>query len=164
MTMKIRQIDTNPVAKHAHKFNKAAVMADKKKAMKHGKQKHKKKDLQMAMESDSTATDALESLFESEAGKVWTVEEIRAKIQEDDKWLIRAMQAIYQRQTETERANRNTKVLNNIGFNAMDADFLSGMVAFYKDRGFFTPKQIQVIRRKMIKYAGQLTKIANRKI
>jgi len=162
--MKIRQIDRNPVAKNAHKFNKAAVMADKKKAQKHGKQKHKKKELQMAMESDSKEKTPLESLFEAEAGKVWTTDEIRGKLLEDDNWLIRALQAIYQRQTEHERANRNTKVLNNVGFNAMDADFLTGMVAFYKDRGFFTPKQLQVIRKKMVKYAGQLTKIANGKM
>lgn len=34
----------NPVAKHAHKVNKAARMKDKKKAEKRGDQKHKKKD------------------------------------------------------------------------------------------------------------------------
>ena len=31
----------NPVAKHARKFNKAAVMVDRKKAVKRGKRKHK---------------------------------------------------------------------------------------------------------------------------
>lgn len=169
--MKIRQIVTNPVAKHAHKFNKAVVMSDRKKAQKHGKQKHKKKELERAMttESDSivkntTNNNTVESLFETEEGKVWTVEEIRDKLLTDDVWLIRALKAIYKHQTELERVNRNTKVLNNIGFNAMDADFLSGMVAFHKDRGFFTPKQIEVIRKKMVKYAGQLTKIANKNL
>ena len=31
----------NPVAKHAHKFNKASVQRDRKKDMKRGKEKHK---------------------------------------------------------------------------------------------------------------------------
>jgi hypothetical protein len=38
------------------------------------------------------------------------------------------------------------------------------MARFYKDRGFLSPKQLMHVRKKMLKYSGQLAKIANKKI
>jgi hypothetical protein len=142
----------NPVAKNMG-INKASTHKDKKKAQRTPRknQKHKGK------------------MFESfivlcEEAKVWTKDEIKEKLKTDDRWLIRALLAIYNKQTEDEQANDMTAHYNNVGFNGLDAEWLSKMARFYKDRGFLSPKQLMHVRKKMLKYSGQLAKIANKKI
>lgn len=94
----------------------------------------------------------------------WTKEIIQDKLRTDRVWLIRGLMAIYQRQTEDEKCQRNTRHENGIGFNKVDSDFLTGMVKFWKDKRFFTDGQYAAVGKCMHKYAGQLAKIANSKI
>ena len=89
-------------------------------------------------------------------------------------WPVRAMLAIYDRQTATEQATEATSVDNGIGFNGLDAAILS---SFSKQvqrwdsmpadlRRFPVPlsdKQLVIARKKMAKYAGQLARIARTK-
>lgn len=146
------KIKHNPVAKNAG-INRASTHKDKKKALLNPRknQKHRKKVFESAL-----------PLFEEE--KVWTKEEIRNKIKTDDRWLMRAVYAIYKLQTEDEKADKTTKHLNNIGFNGVDAVFLSQAAERYRKNYNFSPKYMEAIRRAMLKYSGQLTKIANKRI
>ena len=97
--------------------------------------------------------------------KKWTKEEIKEKLKTDDAWLIRGMLAIFERQTDEEKDHETTKVDNGIGFSAFDAAILTDLVNQYKrTNGFLSHRQITLIRKKMTKYAGQLTKIANKEI
>lgn len=93
--------------------------------------------------------------------KKWTKEEIAAKLATDDKWLIRGMLAIYERQTEDEKCSETTKEQNGVGFNGIDATIMSDFVKQWNTAGWLSTRQKALIRKKMAKYAGQLTRIAN---
>lgn len=93
--------------------------------------------------------------------KKWTKEEIAAKLASDDKWLIRGLLSIYSRQTDEEQNADVTKEDNGIGFNAFDATILSDMSKQYLRSKFLTKRQLEIVRKCMKKYAGQLAKIAN---
>lgn len=97
--------------------------------------------------------------------KKWTKEEVKEKLATDDKWLVRGLLAIHARQTEEEKATETTKEQNGIGFNGVDANILTDLVNQYKrTNGFLSPRQIALIRKKMVKYAGQLARIANKEV
>lgn len=96
--------------------------------------------------------------------KTWTKKEIRTALENDDRWLIRGVLAIYNFQTEAEKSQDATLEDNGVGFNGADAFILSQFAEQYKARGFLSRKQMDIARRKMLKYAGQLAKIANGKI
>ena len=90
-----------------------------------------------------------------------TPEIIKARISVDDAWLMRGVLAIYAQQTAEEQRTEQTIEKNGVGFNGCDAVFLSSIAEFIKRNGFLTPKQLRYTRMKMIKYSGQLARIAN---
>ena len=96
--------------------------------------------------------------------KKYTKTFIKQKLIESDLWLVRGLLAIYRNQTDFEQINYTVRDNNGIGFNKFDAELLSGLAKHYLDCGFFTQKQIDLVRKKMLKYSGQLTKIANKEI
>ena len=93
--------------------------------------------------------------------KKWTKAEIAFQIETNNAWLVRALLAIYNRQTEDEKSSELTKHENGVGFNGVDSPYLSRIAQFYLQRGFLTKPQIEAVRQKMKKYAGQLADIAN---
>ena len=99
-----------------------------------------------------------------EKGKVWTPDEIRENIQKDDKWLARSILAIYQKQTADEQSSQRTKHENGVGFNRVDAKFMSSLALFFQVNGYFSPKQKAIARKKIVKYKNQLALIANGEI
>jgi len=94
---------------------------------------------------------------------LYTIAQIKEKIATSDAWLLRGLLAIYARQTENEQASDSTREDNGIGFNGYDAPFLSSLVKGYQRYNRLTPRQVQACRKCMMKYAGQLTVIANQK-
>lgn len=90
----------------------------------------------------------------------WTKEAIRTRLESNDTWLVRGLLAIFARQTAEEQSAGFTKEDNGIGFNGADAEILTSFANQIKTRGFLTPKQIEIARKKMLKYAGQLVRIA----
>ncbi len=95
--------------------------------------------------------------------KVWTKAEIKAKLATNNGWLIRGLLAIFSRQTASEQEAGVTSEDNGIGFNGADAEILSSYAKFYKKNGYLSPKQREIARKKMLKYAGQLADIAKGK-
>lgn len=95
-------------------------------------------------------------------GKVWTKDEIKNLLETRDDAVIRGLLAIWDKQTEAEQEWEATSEHNNVGFNAIDAKICSSFVKFYNDAGFLTKKQMVIARKKIMKYAGQLKKIANK--
>ena len=91
----------------------------------------------------------------------WKKEEIRAMLETNTTALCRGLVAIFDKQTEDEKVDGRTSHDNGIGFNGVDAEILTSYAMQYRERGFLTPKQLTITRKKMLKYAGQLTKIAN---
>lgn len=93
--------------------------------------------------------------------RIWTKEEISELIQNDDRVLYGALKRLYGEQTSTEQSTQETHEKNGVGFNGVDAKFLSSVAEFLNQNGFLTTKQKEITRRKLVKYAGQLTRLAN---
>ena len=96
-----------------------------------------------------------------------TVDQIREKLRTDDRWLIRAILALNQRQTHDERADQTTKYHNEQGVRPAHARRVTGMAEFYHKTGYLTTRQIawwRAItpsgRSRIDVYANQLAKIA----
>lgn len=101
----------------------------------------------------------------------FTKEYIQYMLHTNSTWLWRAILAIYNRQELDEKAMGATIKKNGIGFNGADADIMSSfaeqIIRWQSGQSNFrsplSPKQFNIARSKMIKYAGQLVNIANSK-
>lgn len=89
-------------------------------------------------------------------GKAWTKDMIKELIQTNDKAVVRALLVIYNYQTESEKACGETRFDNGIGFNGVDANILTSFAEQVNTRGFLSPKQMMIARKKMLKYSGQI--------
>lgn len=97
---------------------------------------------------------------------------IKSNIEQSDKWLIRAVLAIFECQTNDEKNSESTKHNNSVGFNGVDANIMSSfakqMLVWNRHVKAGTnrydkplsDKQLQIARRTMMKYAGQLARIS----
>jgi hypothetical protein len=90
----------------------------------------------------------------------WSKDDIAKKLQSNNRWLIRGLLAIYSRQTDDEQNADTTKESNGIGFNAFDAPIMSDMAKQYQRTGFLSNRQLAIVRKCMVKYAGQLHRIS----
>lgn len=95
-----------------------------------------------------------------------TVNSIRTLILERDDALEKAILRIYEGQTEAEQATDTTSVDNGVGFNGVDAPFLSSLAKQIQANKYNKPlgsrlswKQRDIARKKMVKYAGQVFRI-----
>lgn len=101
----------------------------------------------------------------------WTPARIRAKILESDVMLERSIVKIYEKQTTSEQNARVTVENNKVGFTAFDAEFLSSLAqqirnrtqlgSYRREGNRLSMDQRMVARRKMVKYAKQLSKIVD---
>ena len=96
--------------------------------------------------------------------RVWTVEEIKDRLQNSDKMVSRSLIKIYEKQTEDERSAELTKYRNGMGFNAKDAKFGTSLAKVVERGGVLSERQIVCARKILIKYSGQLAKIANSEV
>ena len=85
---------------------------------------------------------------------------IRYKIMTDDVWLLRAIKAIYNRQTKEEKEVRETREHNGMGFNKFDANRMSKLAILVINGMGLTPTQMFTARQIMKKYCGQLYDIS----
>jgi hypothetical protein len=92
---------------------------------------------------------------------MWTKQQILSNLQKSDKWVMRAVTAIYGLQTLEEQTHETTINKNGIGFNATDAEILSSFAIQIKKRGFLSKKQMAIARLKIQKYSKQLLRLAN---
>lgn len=109
----------------------------------------------------------------------WTKDSIKAKMSqtnpEGDMWVVRGMLAILQWQTAEEQANGMTVEDNGVGFNGVDAEILTSFCQQasrvlesrpndpMRYSRCLSPKQMEIARKKMLKYSGQLARIATNK-
>ena len=108
----------------------------------------------------------------------WTKEEIRANMQKPapvgDAWVIRGMFTILGNQTPEEQQCGQTVEDNGLGFNGVDAEILTSFCGQAQHRlsamnpkdptrysRCLTPKQLEISRKLMLKYCGQLAAHAN---
>lgn len=100
-------------------------------------------------------------IVEQKAKRVWTEEEIKFLVQNNDKVLYGALKNLYNCQTADEQSSAETTHANGAGFNALDAEFLTSCAKFLLERGFLTDRQKVIVRKKLVKYNKQLTRLAN---
>ena len=98
------------------------------------------------------------------------VNHMRFSLMTNNDYLEKAILKLYQYQTEFEQQTQDTAMLNGVGFNSHDANFLSSLAEYILDRKnapesekdkyvvrrHLTDKQRLFARKKVIKYAGQL--------
>ena len=90
----------------------------------------------------------------------WTAKEIY-KLVMTPEGLKRAILSLYAKQTYFEKADAQTEIKNGQGFNKPDAGFMSEIATkFLKGQEITIAERRETIRR-VQKYIGQLTRIAN---
>jgi hypothetical protein len=77
--------------------------------------------------------------------------------------VYRMLQALYEYQTRDEQYAETTKHRNNVGFNGPDAGLLSGIAKRSQKYQNLTAKQAKLVASRLVKYTGQLVKIAAEK-
>lgn len=94
-------------------------------------------------------------------GSEWTVDEVMALVESNDKVLYGALKHLYACQTDSEKEAGATRDHNGKGFNAYDAEFLTSICKQLLVKGSLSPKQKEVARKKLKKYRTQITALAN---
>jgi hypothetical protein len=92
-----------------------------------------------------------------------TKEFIKTKLLTDQRWLMRGIVAIFEKQTYDEQQTEQTKEHNGVGFTGVDAELMSSFAKQIKAGRTLTTKQLAFAQKKMPKYAGQLLQIAKEK-
>ena len=96
--------------------------------------------------------------------KVWSNEEIKEMLYFNPRAVERAVMAIFKLQTTDEKRFNKTNHNNGLGFNGVDAPILSSFAKWLNTGRHLSQKQMAIAKKKIIKYSGQLTKIANKEI
>ena len=91
----------------------------------------------------------------------YTKDQIKIQLQKSQKWLEKAVVAIYKKQTALEQNREKTLEHNGIGFNGPDSRVLSYYARWIMSGNNLSGKHLCLAQKKMLKYSGQLTKIAN---
>lgn len=93
--------------------------------------------------------------------KVWTKEEMKELIATKDEMVRRGLLVIFALQTEDEKNSEHNKHNNGVGFTGFDAELMSSFAHQLKEKGYLSPKQLEMTRKKLGKYASQLVRVAN---
>lgn len=91
-------------------------------------------------------------------------EQIKTILMSSDTSLIRGLLRIYSHQTMDEKTSETVNRNNGIGFRSCDARILTSLAKQATRKGTLSPKQMDILKRKMPVYVGQLTNFANGKI
>jgi hypothetical protein len=86
----------------------------------------------------------------------WNREKVLDLLDRSDKAVWRAVHRIYQNQTAAEQTMEATVEQNGIGFNGADAEILTSFAKQYEQKGWLSPKQTALARKKVKKYTRQL--------
>ena len=93
----------------------------------------------------------------------WNKESIQALLAQNDKAVARAVVAIYNRQTEDEKASAVTVKDNGVGFSGIDARRGTYYAEYVMKTGRLSGRHLELARKMVSKYWRQLAEIANAK-
>ena len=93
-----------------------------------------------------------------------TKEEIRKKLETNQKWLERGILAIWEYQTAWEQRASTTIERNGVGFNGVDGSYFAYIVGWLEAGKHLNGRHLEKSRKKMLKYSGQLARIANSRV
>jgi hypothetical protein len=83
---------------------------------------------------------------------------VRNVLREDKAWQVRTMLFLFERQTASEQQAEQTALHNDVGFNSSDATILTSFAKQWLNREWLSDKQMAILQRKIVKYAGQVTR------
>lgn len=86
------------------------------------------------------------------------ISKLKAQILKKDSTAIHTLLFVYNNQVDDEKLADDVKYHNGIGFKRQDAKKGSAFAKWYKEKGFFTAKQLNVVKSMVEKYAGQVIK------
>ena len=89
-------------------------------------------------------------------GQEWTADRVKQLISTNDQAVKNALLRVYSWQTQDEQQAEETRESNGKGFNGLDSRILSSFAEQLKERGFLSPKQIAIARKKLLKYSRQI--------
>ena len=84
------------------------------------------------------------------------IQGLRYQISHNTEKARRALLLVYSKQTAFEQNSGQTLEYNCEGFTTLDAKILTSIAVFYKNHNFLTPRQDQIVKRLIPKYAGQI--------
>lgn len=84
------------------------------------------------------------------------VARLKKQIAEKDSTAIHTLMFIYDHQVDDEKQHEDVKYHNGVGFKPQDAKKGSSFAKWYSEKGFFTKKQVDVVKRMVEKYAHQV--------
>lgn len=91
-------------------------------------------------------------------------EQIEQILFASDANLVKGLLRIYAHQTSDEQRTATVNRNNGKGFRSCEAKFLTSLAQQAEGKGTLSPKQMDILRKKMPVYVGQLTNYANGKI
>jgi hypothetical protein len=87
---------------------------------------------------------------------------IKYKLSNDQKWSEKALLKIFEFQTKEEKSMEQTTDHNGVGFTGIDGELLSSFAKQLERRGYLSPKQLNILFKKMPKYWAQIIKISDK--
>lgn len=85
---------------------------------------------------------------------------MKKQIANSDNKAIHALMTIYSMQDDNEKGAGRTINLNGIGFSGTDSKLLTSLAKQFDRDGCLSVKQLQLLKRIMPRYAGQLMRIS----
>lgn len=89
-------------------------------------------------------------------GKEWTKEKVKDLLLRNDKAVKRGLVLLYGFQTFEEQHSDTANTNNGQGFSKYDAEILSSMARQVQNGWQLSEAQINVARKRIVKYAGQI--------
>jgi len=93
--------------------------------------------------------------------KAQIAEFVRNKLATDERWAKAALLKIYDFQTAEEQYFGDTRQHNGVGFTGADGEILSSLSNQFKTKGCLSPKQMNIVMKKMKKYTRQIIMISD---
>ena len=97
------------------------------------------------------------------ADQILTKDYIKALLARSDQAIARALLVLLDRQTDDEQDSQVAKYQNGRGFTSCDAAILTSFALQVQQGRTLSPKQLNLARRYLPKYSGQLLEAAQQK-
>ena len=101
-----------------------------------------------------------QNLVQKITSKAQLVSMLKTQLATRPQQAIKGLMRIYANQTESEQSSGIVISNNGIGFVHVDSEILTSFAKQFEERGNLSEKQLEILYKKMPKYAGQLINAA----
>lgn len=101
-----------------------------------------------------------QNLVQKITSKAQLVSMLKIQLATRPQQAIKGLMRIYANQTESEQSSGIVISNNGIGFVHVDSEILTSFAKQFEERGSLSEKQLEILYKKMPKYAGQLINAA----